>query len=146
MSFSKNLFIFNNYKKNSVINLNNYKVFIIKKEKQYTTLKYSKTPQFDIAASGSASLFAGLLGFMIMEKNGFELIDSGDFYTVFMYIIFISLVVRLIYKTYFNNSKKFKFFSLKYMIEFFQTVILLLIKFFKNFIKTAKLVFKIKKI
>lgn len=52
----------------------------LKKEKIYTKLKYSRTPQYDIVSGGVAALFAGFLGFLICEKFGLELLDSGDFY------------------------------------------------------------------
>ena len=55
----------------------------------YTKLKYSRSPQSDIVSGGVAALFAGFLGFLISEKFGIELVDSGDFYTFFMYIVFL---------------------------------------------------------
>jgi hypothetical protein len=64
----------------------------------YTKLKYSRTPQYDIVSGGSAALFAGFLGFLICEKFGFELIDSGDFYFLFMYVVFISFFGRVFLK------------------------------------------------
>jgi len=64
----------------------------------YTKLKYSRTPQYDIVSGGIAALFAGFLGFLICEKFGFELVDSGDFYFVFMYVVFLSFLLRLFCK------------------------------------------------
>jgi hypothetical protein len=64
----------------------------------YTKLKYSRTPQYDIVSGGSAALLAGFLGFLITEKFGFELVDSGDFYFLFMYIVFISFFGRIFFK------------------------------------------------
>ena len=60
----------------------------------YTKLKYSRVPQYDIVSGGVAALFSGFLGFLICEKFGFELVDSGDFYVLFMYLVFISFAVR----------------------------------------------------
>jgi len=80
-------------------NLSNYfDLIFLKKEKMYTKLKYSRTPQYDIVSGGTAALFAGFLGFLICEKFGFELVDSGDFYFVFMYVVFLSFLLRLFCK------------------------------------------------
>jgi hypothetical protein len=62
----------------------------IKKERLYTKLKYSRSPAYDIVSGGAAALLAGFLGFLISEKYGFELVDSGDFYYLFMYAVFFS--------------------------------------------------------
>jgi hypothetical protein len=71
-----------------------FDINFIKKEKIYTKLKYSRSPQYDIVSGGSAALFAGFLGFLISEKFGIELVDSGDFYTFFMYCVFFSFSLR----------------------------------------------------
>jgi len=55
-------------------------------------------PQYDIVSGGVAALFAGFLGFLICEKFGFELIDSGDFYFLFMYLVFICFFANLFSK------------------------------------------------
>jgi hypothetical protein len=55
----------------------------------YTKLKYSRSPAYDIVSGGVAALFAGFLGFLISEKFGIELVDSGDFYIFFMYTTFL---------------------------------------------------------
>ena len=65
---------------NSLINVN-----FLRKERLYTKLKYSRSPAYDIVSGGSAALLAAFLGFLISEKYGFELPDSGDFYYLFMY-------------------------------------------------------------
>lgn len=74
----------------------------LKREKIYTKLKYSRSPQYDIVSGGVAALFSGFLGFLISEKFGIELVDSGDFYVIFMYIIFLVFsakpVLRLVNK------------------------------------------------
>jgi hypothetical protein len=64
----------------------------------YTKLKYSRVPQYDIVSGGAAALLAGFLGFLITEKFGFELVDSGDFYFLFMYLVFLSFSLRLFLK------------------------------------------------
>jgi hypothetical protein len=75
-----------------------FDINFLKKEKMYTKLKYSRTPQYDIVSGGAAVLFGGFLGFLICEKFGFELIDSGDFYFLFMYVVFICFFGRLLFK------------------------------------------------
>jgi len=65
----------------------------------YTKLKYSRTPAYDIVSGGSAALFSGFLGFLICEKFGFEMLDSGDFYFCFMYAVFLLFFMRLLLKS-----------------------------------------------
>ncbi len=77
----------------------NFINLLLKKEKRYTKLKYSRVPQVDIVSGGVASLLAGLLGFLVTEKVGFELIDSGDFYILVVYISIILNSLRILYKT-----------------------------------------------
>jgi len=67
--------------------------FLIK-EQLYTKLKYSRCPQYDIVSGGFAALLAGFIGFLISEKFGIELVDSGDFYNAFMYVVFITCSTR----------------------------------------------------
>ena len=66
----------------------------LRKERLYTKLKYSRCPQYDIVSGGCAALFAGLLAFLITEKFGIELVDSGDFYFLLMYAIFLALALK----------------------------------------------------
>lgn len=72
-----------------------FDINFLRKERIYTKLKYSRVPQYDIVAGGSAALFAGFLGFLICEKFGFELVDSGDFYILFMYLVFLFFTLRV---------------------------------------------------
>ena len=69
-------------------------VNFLRKERLYTKLKYSRTPAYDIVSGGSAALLAGFIGFLVSEKFGFELVDSGDFYFFFMYLVFIAFSIR----------------------------------------------------
>ena len=75
------------FKSDKIFNL--FNINFLKKEKMYTKLKYSRTPQYDIVSGGAAALLAGFLGFLITEKFGFELVDSADFYFLFMYLVFL---------------------------------------------------------
>jgi hypothetical protein len=101
-------------------------------ERLYTKLKYSRSPAFDIVSGGAAAIFAGFLGFLISEKFGFELVDSGDFYYLFMYIVFFSFMLKPL--LYVINVKHSVFNSISYknLITFYTKLTLLIIKFFKN--------------
>ena len=77
---------------NALYNLTDVNFLI--KERLYTKLKYSRSPAYDIVSGGAAALLAGFVGFLISEKYGFELVDSGDFYYLFMYCVFISFSLR----------------------------------------------------
>jgi succinate-acetate transporter protein len=57
-------------------------------------LKYSRTPAYDIVSGGAAALLAGFIGFLVSEKFGFELADSGDFYYAFMYCVFAAFSIK----------------------------------------------------
>lgn len=83
-----------------------FNINFLRKEKIYTKLKYSRVPQYDIVSGGVAAVFAGFLGFLVCEKFGFELLDSGDFYFLFMYVVFISFFSRLYVKLFnkFNSE------------------------------------------
>lgn len=118
---NNSLYIYNNFikifindeiKNNSVLhtflNINNYIFFLFKKEKIYTKLKYSRVPQVDIASGSAASLFAGLIGFLITEKFGFELLDSGDFYVLVVYVFLIIVILRIFILTYLSHINNYK--------------------------------------
>lgn len=89
-SQNSNLFNSKEFKSNNLFAL--FNINFLKKEKMYTKLKYSRVPQYDIVSGGAAALLAAFLGFLITEKFGFELVDSADFYFVFMYLVFFFLV------------------------------------------------------
>ena len=72
-----------------VININ-----FLRKERLYTKLKYSRSPAYDIVSGGAAAILAGFIGFLISEKFGFELVDSGDFYFLTMYVVFLCFSLR----------------------------------------------------
>lgn len=92
--FSASIPLFNN----SSLRINtpqtaNFSIYFLKKEIFYTKLKYSRVPQFDTSAGAVASFLSGMYGFMVCEKFGFELIDSGDFLFVVMYLAVLSFIV-----------------------------------------------------
>lgn len=66
----------------------------LKRERLYTKLKYSRSPAYDIVSGGAAAFLAAFIGFLVSEKFGIELVDSGDFYIAFMYAVFIGLSLK----------------------------------------------------
>lgn len=84
--------------------INNFiKINFIKIEQVYTKLKYSRVPIYDIISGGSACMFAGLIGFLVSERFGFEIIDSLDIFMLYFYILFISLTLFIYYKNILHN-------------------------------------------
>lgn len=90
-----------------------FDIHFIKKEKIYTKLKYSRVPQYDIVSGGVAAFAAAFIGFLITEKFGFELLDSGDFYYLFMYGVFVSFFIKLLLKLINNYVLDWNVFSYK---------------------------------
>ena len=70
-------------------------IYFCKRERLYTKLKYSRVPIYDTTSGGSASLLAGFLGFLISERFGIELVDSGDLYYAYMYVVLTICSLRL---------------------------------------------------
>ena len=103
---------FNSFK--SLVNVN-----ILRRERLYTKLKYSRSPAYDIVSGGSAALLAGLLGFLVSEKYGFELVDSGDFYYLFMYLVFIGFSIRPFLTSIDYNDSFKTIFSLRLFANFY---------------------------
>jgi len=81
-------------KKNFFSLVDNINIYFLRKERLYTKLKYSRVASFDIVSGGFAAFFAGFIGFLVLEKFGIEMPDSGDFWYLVMYVAFI----RFIYK------------------------------------------------
>lgn len=105
-----------------------FDINFLKKEKMYTKLKYSRSPQYDIVSGGVAALFSGFLGFLISEKFGIELVDSGDFYTFFMYIVFLCFSLRPFVKILSKHDTVYHFFSLKFLLNYLHTLFILFSK------------------
>lgn len=142
-------FFFNNFKTNLISNrvkaLNTphfivkdcswdfFTIFFLRKERMYTKLKYSRVTQFDISSGAVAALFAGFIGFLISEKFGFELVDSGDFYFFFMYIVFLLFSVKLLLRI--NDTRyNYSVFSFKWFFLFFYNLFLLILNKFIIFV------------
>lgn len=117
-------FLFN--KLNTLFNVN-----FIRKEKIYTKLKYSRVPQYDSVSGGSAAILAGFLGYLITEKFGLELLDSGDFWFFFMYIVFLVFsfypLTKIVSETEWNwsvlNYKWGYFFYTQILFLFFAFIV-----------------------
>ena len=116
--------------RNSVTNLSShtttsFDINFLRKEKVYTKLKYSRCPQYDMVSGGFAALFAGFIGFLISEKFGIELVDSGDFYIAFMYAVFATFSLRPLIRIYSKDSASHTPVSIKYVIGFSRDLLLL---------------------
>jgi len=123
-------------KKTNVYNVSNdsYKlsnINFLRKERLYTKLKYSRSPAYDIVSGGAAALLAGFIGFLVQEKYGFELVDSGDFYYLFMYLVFLTFSIRPLLTAISTKEKITTLFSLNFLFNFYQKLLYLFFKMFK---------------
>jgi hypothetical protein len=114
---------------NSVFNLTN--INFLRRERLYTKLKYSRSPAYDIVSGGAAALLAGFLGFLVSEKYGFELVDSGDFYYLFMYVVFLSFSLRPLLTAINFEKSLWTLFSPKFFLDFYLTLVYLCLRRFK---------------
>lgn len=113
-------------------------VNFLRKEKIYTKLKYSRCPQYDIISGGFAAIFAGFIGFLISEKFGIELVDSGDFYTALMYGIFSVFSVRPLLRIYSITHTPYAPYSGKYALIFWSDLVTLVLKSVMTIFKRFK--------
>ena len=79
-----------------------------------------------MVSGGAAAIFAGFIGFLISEKFGFELADSGDFYYLFMYLVFIAFMFRPIMTSLDINNGLYGVFKIKEIKIFYVSVVSLL--------------------
>jgi hypothetical protein len=112
----------------SIFNLIN--INFLRKEYSYTKLKYSRSPAYDIVSGGAAAMFAGFLGFLISEKFGLELVDSGDFYYIIMYLIFVCFIIRIFLNIFTLKKPFIKFNSYKIIYNFYISILKLFILYF----------------
>merc|ERR1711976_925511 len=110
-------------------------VNFLRYERLYTKLKYSRSPAFDIVSGGAAAILAGFVGFLISEKFGFELVDSGDFYYLFMYIVFASFMLKPFMYIINVNESILQTLSIKNILMFYTKILTL-------FFVKIKLLFK----
>jgi hypothetical protein len=130
-TFEKNIYTYLKNSSKSVYYspiLTNANVNFLRKERLYTKLKYSRSPAYDIVSGGMAALLAGFVGFLISEKFGFELVDSGDFYFFFMYIVFLCFSLRPLLITFNTKTTFLEAISLKPVIKFYLNIFYLLLK------------------
>lgn len=106
-------------------------VNFLRKERLYTKLKYSRSPAFDIVSGGAAALLAAFIGFLISEKFGYELVDSGDFYYLFTYLVFASFALRPLVMVSDASKGFWDTFSLKRVLGFYVIMLQLILKKFK---------------
>tara|TARA_B100000795_G_scaffold238356_1_gene199417 strand:- start:1491 stop:1787 length:297 start_codon:yes stop_codon:yes gene_type:complete len=97
----------------------------------YTKLKYSRSPAYDTVSGGAAALFAGFLGFLVSEKFGMELVDSGDFYFLIMYTVFLCFSIRPLLTVLNPTAPLSDAFSLKGVLLLYTNLLSLFIKRFK---------------
>ena len=153
LKFKKNfMFSLKNYKKTPLNYKSNWNIFqifnicFIRKEKIYTKLKYSRCPQYDTVSGGLAAFLSAFIGFLICEKFGLELLDSGDFYILFMYQVFIFFSLRPFLKIVSRGGLLNNIFSLKLLYTYIYDNFILFLnvlnsiggfyyKLFLNFIK-----------
>ena len=110
----------------NLININ-----FLRKEMLYTKLKYSRSPAYDTVSGGAAALFAGFLGFLVSEKFGMELVDSGDFYFLIMYIVFLCFSLRPLLLTINPSTPLQEIFSIRSILNFYTNLITLFFSRFK---------------
>lgn len=99
-----------------------FDINFLKKDFLYTKLKYSRCPQYDIVSGGLAALLAGFIGFLISEKFGIELVDSGDFYITWMYGAFLSMPIGLFSYMYMHSEFRYNVFDPNYFITFYLNI------------------------
>jgi len=115
-----------------------FDIHFLRKEKLYTKLKYSRCPQYDIVSGGFAALLAGFIGFLISEKFGIELVDSGDFYNAFMYGVFGAFAIRPLLRSYSQDNTPYSPFSPKYLLIFSRDLLILSIRFAVSSLQVVK--------
>jgi hypothetical protein len=81
-----------------------------------------------MVSGGIAALLAGFIGFLVCEKFGLELLDSGDFYIAFMYAVFLIFSLRPFLKIICRSSSPYRFISPKFLVSFYKNLAILLFR------------------
>ena len=126
LKLTKNLGLINGQPTQNLFN-----IFFLRKEEIYTKLKYSRCPQYDMVSGGLAALFAAFLGFLICEKFGLELLDSGDFYIAFMYGVFATFSLRPLIRSMTKGTSAYNVISPKHLFNYLFILFSLLVNFRK---------------
>ncbi len=116
-----------------------FNIIFFKKERVYTKLKYSRVPQYDAVSGGAAALLSGFLGFLITEKFGLELTDSGDFWFVFLYCSFSLFFCQPLLKMIMEEKEDTSVFSYQWGFDFYFTIGTCFINFCKTFYENIKM-------
>ena len=74
-----------------------------------------------------AALLAGFIGFLISEKFGYELVDSGDFYYAFMYLVFLTFSLRPLLTVSDSSKGLIDAVSLKRVLVFYVNLVKLVL-------------------
>lgn len=88
-------------------NFKELSIYFFKHEPTFTKLKYSRVPQFDASATTVASFLSALIGYLICEKTGFELLDSGDLVFTCVYCG-LYVITGSLFAVYINEQFRFK--------------------------------------
>ena len=107
---------------------------VIKRERLYTKLKYSRCPQYDIVSGGFAALLSAFIGFLISEKFGIELVDSGDFYIAFMYGVFLTFSTKPLLRVTSKSDPNCAPWASSIVLNFSYSISTLLIQHVSNFV------------
>lgn len=126
LKLTKNLGLINEQPTQNLFNIS-----FLRKEEIYTKLKYSRCPQYDMVSGGLAALFAAFLGFLICEKFGLELLDSGDFYIAFMYGVFATFSLRPLIRSMTKGTSVYNVISPKHLFNYLFILFSLLVNFRK---------------
>jgi hypothetical protein len=89
-------------------------------------------PAYDIVSGGAAAILAGFIGFVVSEKFGFELADSGDFYYLFMYIVFLGFILRPFLVSLETSNGLLGIFKFNDFYKFYANLSILIIKYLKS--------------
>ena len=107
-----------------------FDLVFFKKERLYTKLKYSRVPQYDAVSGGSAALLAGFLGYLITEKFGLELTDSGDFWFLLIYLLVLGFSIKPLLRLVTEEEKPISVLRLVAVMDFYLTIGALLRTYF----------------
>lgn len=103
--------------------IRSFNVNLLRKESLYSKLRYSRTPSFDIVSGGSALLVTSFLGYVICDKCGFELIDSGDFLFLIVYLTAALFAIKTLLKLYTNTSRQWNVLNFRLWFEFYSNFV-----------------------
>ena len=116
------------------MNIEQLNTISLRKEYVYTKLKYSRSPAFDIVSGGSAALLAAFFGFLVSEKFGIELVDSGDFYYLNMYVVIFAYSLKSFKDLLSVSQSTYDFVLFKYLRDYYTIMFTILVRGLLNII------------